>query len=92
MTAMLILKPASKSRLSDEWDADDFDVFADEQVVGRIAWTDAAPSDQRWFWLLRGRWAQQPSEKGYAATSEVAIAASRALLILWTLVPGIRAE
>jgi hypothetical protein len=36
MTAMLILKPASKSRLSDEWEADDFDVFADEQVVGRI--------------------------------------------------------
>jgi len=32
----LILKRASSSRSSGEWDEDDFDVFADGPVVGRI--------------------------------------------------------
>ena len=39
----LILKRASESRPSGEWDADDFDVLADGAVVGRILKTEAAP-------------------------------------------------
>jgi hypothetical protein len=39
----LILKRASASRPSGEWNDDDFDVLADGVVVGRIMRTAAAP-------------------------------------------------
>jgi len=39
----LILKRASTSRPSDEWNDDDFDVLADGAVVGRIFKVSAAP-------------------------------------------------
>jgi hypothetical protein len=43
MTAQLILKRASTSRSSGEWNDDDFDVLADGAVVGRIMKAAAAP-------------------------------------------------
>jgi hypothetical protein len=39
----LILKRASASRLSGEWNDDDFDVLANGKVVGRILKVNAAP-------------------------------------------------
>ena len=39
----LILKRASASRLSGEWNDDDYDVLADGFVVGRIFQANAAP-------------------------------------------------
>ena len=39
----LILKRASASRPSGEWNDDDFDVLADGEVVGRIFKVNAAP-------------------------------------------------
>jgi hypothetical protein len=39
----LILKRASASRPSGEWSADDYDVLADGEVVGRIFKVNAAP-------------------------------------------------
>jgi hypothetical protein len=39
----LILKRASASRPSGEWNADDFDVAAEGAVVGRIFKANAAP-------------------------------------------------
>jgi hypothetical protein len=39
----LILKRASASRPSGEWNEDDFDVLADGAVVGRIFKANAAP-------------------------------------------------
>jgi hypothetical protein len=39
----LILKRASASRPSVEWDDDDYDVLADGAVVGRIFKANAAP-------------------------------------------------
>ena len=39
----LILKPASASRPSGEWNDDDFDVLSDGEVVGRIFQVNAAP-------------------------------------------------
>ena len=39
----LILKRASTSRPSDEWNDDDYDVLADGAVVGRIFKVSAAP-------------------------------------------------
>ena len=40
----LILKRASASRLSGEWDDDDYDVLAEAIVVGRIKAAAAAPA------------------------------------------------
>jgi hypothetical protein len=52
MVRTLILKRASASRPSGEWDDDDFDVLADGVVVGRIMETAAAPVGQPWMWTL----------------------------------------
>ena len=46
----LILKHASASRPSGEWNEDDFDVIADGFVVGRIFKVNAAPVGQPWMW------------------------------------------
>jgi hypothetical protein len=48
----LILKRASASRPSGEWDADDFDVAADGALVGRIFKANAAPKGSPWMWSL----------------------------------------
>ena len=46
----LILKRASASRPSGEWDDDDFDVLADGVVVGRIFNSNAGPVGSSWMW------------------------------------------
>jgi hypothetical protein len=43
----LVLKRASASRPSGEWNDDDFDLLADGAVVGRIMKVHAAPWDAR---------------------------------------------
>jgi hypothetical protein len=48
----LILKRASTSRPSDEWNDDDFDVLADGSVVGRIFHAAASPVGSPWMWTL----------------------------------------
>jgi hypothetical protein len=45
----LILKRASASRPSGEWNDDDFDVLADGVVVGRIMKAAAAPVGLPWM-------------------------------------------
>jgi hypothetical protein len=45
----LIVKRASTSRPSGEWNDDDFDVIADGFVVGRIFKVNAAPVGQPWM-------------------------------------------
>src|SRR5262245_56010805 len=52
MSAPLILKRASASRPSGEWNDDDFDVLPDGAVVGRIMKTAAAPVGSPWMWTL----------------------------------------
>jgi hypothetical protein len=54
----LLLKRASASRPSGEWNDDDFDVLADGVVVGRITpwmWTLAFGADALWLRLLTAR-------------------------------------
>ena len=48
----LLLKRASASRPSGEWNDDDFDVLADGVVVGRIMKAAAAPVGMSWMWTL----------------------------------------
>jgi hypothetical protein len=72
----LILKRASASRPSAEWNDDDFDVLADGVVVGRIFKANAAPVGTPWMWTLAfGRHEDRTPTHGYEATREEAMAA-----------------
>jgi hypothetical protein len=72
----LILKRASASRTSGEWNEDDFDVLADIAVVGRIFNSAAAPVGSPWVWTLAfGRHEDRSPTHGYAETREAAMAA-----------------
>ena len=51
----LILKRASASRPSGEWNDDDFDVLADGAVVGRILKVHGAPVGTPWMWTTKAR-------------------------------------
>jgi hypothetical protein len=50
MALPLILKRASASRPSGEWNDDDYDVLADGAVVGRTFHANAAPVGASWMW------------------------------------------
>jgi hypothetical protein len=72
----LILRRASASRPSGEWNDDDFDVLADGKAVGRIFNANAAPVGSPWMWTLDiGQHEHRSPTHGYAATREAAIAA-----------------
>jgi hypothetical protein len=49
---VLLLKRASASRPSGNWNDDDYDVLADGVVVGRIFKVHAAPVGTPWIWTL----------------------------------------
>jgi hypothetical protein len=72
----LILKRATTSRPSGEWDDDDYNVREDGAVVGRIMKTAAAPVGTPWMWTLAfGHHEDRSPTHGYAATREDAMAA-----------------
>ena len=72
----LILKRASASRSSGEWNNDDFDVLANGEVVGRIFKANAAPVGSPWMWTLAfGNHEDQMPTHGYAESREAAMAA-----------------
>ena len=74
--APLILKRASASRPSGEWDDDDFDVLADGAAVGRIMKAAAVPVGMSWMWTLAfGYHEDRTPTHGYAATREAAMGA-----------------
>ena len=72
----LVLKRASASRPSGEWDDDDFDVLADGVVVGRIFKANASPVGASWMWTL-AFWHHEDRSPthGYAETREIAMSA-----------------
>src|SRR5262249_12328896 len=55
MSPSLILKRASASRPSGEWNDDDYDVLADGTVVGRILKVHAAPIGSRRKFCMSAR-------------------------------------
>jgi hypothetical protein len=72
----LVLKRASASRSSGEWNDDDFDVLADGVVVGRIMKAAAVPVGMSWMWTLAfGYHEDRTPTHGYEATREAAMAA-----------------
>jgi hypothetical protein len=73
---VLILKRASASRPSGQWNDDDFDVLAGGAVVGRIFKANAAPVGSPWMWTLAfGYHEDRTPTHGYAATREAAMRA-----------------
>jgi len=72
----LILKRASASRPSGNWNEDDFDVLASDEVVGRIFKVHAAPVGSPRMWTLAfGHHEDRTPTHGYAATREAAMSA-----------------
>src|SRR5262249_1734733 len=72
----LILKPASASRPSGDWNDDDYDVLAEGVIVGRTMKANSAPVGSPWLWTLAfGHHEDRPPTHGYAATREAAMAA-----------------
>jgi hypothetical protein len=72
----LVLKRASTSRPSREWNDDDFDVVCDGVVVGRIIKAAAAPVGEPWLWTLAfGQHEDRWPTHGYEPTREAAMAA-----------------
>jgi hypothetical protein len=54
----------------------DYDVIADDWIVGRIVLSDASPAERPWMWSLDHAFhkGQEPTH-GYEATREAAMAA-----------------
>jgi hypothetical protein len=74
----LILKRASASRPSGEWDAADFDVAADGALVGRIFKANAAPVGNPWMWSLAFEHHEDRTPThGHAESREAAMTASQ---------------
>ena len=73
---VLILKRASASRPSGQWNDDDFDVLANGEVVGRIFKANAAPVGLPLMWTLAIEQHKHRSPThGYASTREAAMRA-----------------
>jgi hypothetical protein len=71
----LVLKRASTSRSSGEWNDDDY-VLADGVAVGRILKVHAAPVGTPWMWTLAfGQHEDRTPTHGYDPTREGAMAA-----------------
>ena len=55
----LLLRRANVSRISGEWQDDDFDVFDGDRDVGRIYLIERFGGTEKWFWgvsfMLTGR-------------------------------------
>jgi hypothetical protein len=76
LMSSLILIRASVSRPSGQWRDDDYDVFENGVVVGRIFFLDAvAPSRRPWMWASGHDGQIKRAAHGYAATREEAMAA-----------------
>jgi len=67
----LLLKRASPSRPSGEWNDDGFDVLAHGAVVGRIMKAAAAPVGAPWLWTILSYEDRQPVH-GHKVTREAA--------------------
>jgi len=73
--SQLVLKQASASRPSGEWN-DDYDVIADGEVVGRVFNAAASPVGTPWMWTLAyGYHEDRTPTHGYEPTREAAMAA-----------------
>jgi len=80
----LTLIGAAKSR-GGEWGRDDFDVYENCRVVGRIMRHPQAPKDRPWFWTITARLPQTPEDRGYSVSRSQAMTDFKAR---WVRPPG----
>jgi hypothetical protein len=72
----LLLKRATLSRPSGQWNDDDYDMLADGAVVGCIFKANAAPVGAPWMWTLAfGHHEHRTADPRYETTREAAMAA-----------------
>jgi len=74
----LVLVSARKSRGSNHWEKDDYDVRRENiewPVVGRIFRSTVAPTTTLWFWTIIKLKPLKSTERGYAITREAAMSA-----------------
>jgi hypothetical protein len=70
----LILVHATSGRPT----TDDYDIWDDKgRVVGRVFRAANSPKEQPWFWTVTERAMRVPTDRGYTATREEAMAAFR---------------
>ena len=74
----LVLVAARKSRGSNHWDKDDYDVRRGDiegPVIGRIFRSTVAPTTTPWFWAIKPEPPLLLRVQGYAITREAAMSA-----------------
>jgi len=71
---MLLLKRTMTSATDGEWSDEEFDVFDDETLVGRILRSHAASPDRPWLWTINDRFPGGARNRGYAESLETALA------------------
>lgn len=57
---------------------DDYIIKDDGRAIGRVLWSHSSPADRRWGWSIYSREPQKPTDRGYAATLDDALAAFKA--------------
>jgi len=70
----LALMRTALSRQSDEWNVDNFDVLADDEIVGRIFEANAALTGSPWLWTFIFPHEGRSSTHRYEPTHEAAMA------------------
>ena len=78
MTSQLTLVHANKSLGDAQWLHDDYAVYDDGKVIGRIMIHPQAPKDEPWFWTITARGRGSLEDRGYSASREQAMADYRA--------------
>jgi hypothetical protein len=78
----LILRRANVSRISGQWQDEDYDVFDGDREVGRIYLIDSEAGRGSWFWGVSFQVTKRKSY-GYATSLEEAKAAFRAEYEAW---------
>lgn len=62
------------SATSGEWSDEEFDVFDDGTLVGRILRSHAASPDHPWLWIIDDQLSGGVRDRGYAESLETAMA------------------
>jgi hypothetical protein len=78
----LVLRRANVSRISGQWQDEDYDLFDAERELGRIYLVDGYGDRETWFWGVSFQVARRKSY-GYALSLDAAKAAFRAEYEAW---------